>query len=46
MRNFSGIVVLYSADCMPAGMLPWSSKILTIFIVNSKIALVLETINC
>ena len=43
MRNFSGIVVLYSADCMPADMLPWSSKIL---ILNSKIALVLETINC
>ena len=44
MRNFSGTVVSYLADRTP-GMLAWSSKILTIFIVNSDIALVFETMN-
>ena len=42
MRNFSRIVAGYSADHI-LGMLAWSSNISLIFIVNSKIALVLET---
>ena len=42
MRNFSWIVVWYSADHIP-GMLAWSSNISIIFILNRKITLVLET---
>ena len=44
MKNFSGIVIWYSADRIP-GILSVSSNISMslIFILNSKIALVFET---
>ena len=44
MKNFSGIVIWYSADRIP-GILSCSSNISIslIFILNSKIALVFET---
>ena len=41
-KIISGNVVWYSADHVP-GMLVWSSKSLTLFTINSKIALVFET---
>ena len=44
MKNFSGIVIWYSADRIP-GILSFSSNISIslIFILNSKIALVFES---
>ena len=44
MKNFSGIVIWYSADRIP-GILSFSSNtsISLIFILNSKIALFFET---
>ena len=43
MRNFSRTVVWYSTDRMPGILLVWSWKISTIFIANSKTALVFKT---